>query len=207
MAEGKKVLSQSGISLSDVYDVEGSRAGIERLDDAEVKAVHELGGTIFSERMGGIIKRRTTGALNQSTNFAQTISDFESDSITRITGISVIASLDRINFMSVCVLEPGGGLEFPIWAWDSATDPAISIRWDDSGAGAANEFLLRPLNAHNLPSFLFGTNQRRVVPQVIIRGVTDAFGAGTVTTIIQIYEAFADRGSGLSSFGLPVPSW
>ena len=43
-----KILSQAGISLADLYNVEGSIAGIEQLDTRELPIVHEMSGTIFS---------------------------------------------------------------------------------------------------------------------------------------------------------------
>lgn len=208
MAHSNKILSQAGISLADVYDIEGSVAGLEELDVSEVKGVHELGGTIFSERLQGAIDRRTTGAIAQNTDWDIILTAL-GNIPTRILGVLVFTDDSaRIGHATVSVRNPTEGRELPIFVWDSA-EGVITIRMEDDGAGVANHVALAnggSLNITKLPSMLIGTELPVTVDEMAFRGRTSAFGAGTVTITALIYRAFTQIG-GISSYGLPVPSW
>ena len=203
-----KILSRSGVSLADMYDVVGSIAGVEELDTQEVRVFHEMGGTLFSERLSGGVRFESPGALAQSTNW-DVVMDLEFVSILRILGMQVfVSTLARTDFATVSVRDNEEGMEMPIWAWDSAVDQEIQARFEVNAATVGNKFLLRPNNpsAQMLPSFLLGNSQRQTIGQLVFRGRTTAFGAGTVTPQFVGFFIFAQL-LGLSSFGVPIPSW
>jgi len=202
-----KVLSRAGVSLADTYDVEGSIAGIEQLESREVTLVHEMGSTIFSERYSGNIRNLSGGAVNQSTVWAKTIEDLPGFAF-RVFGISVfVSAVDRITMASVAVRNPVSGREMPIWAWDVAVDVETRIQYSNDGAGASTTQFLTPrvLNT-NLPHMMSGNKQPQHISSLVFRGVSSGFGAGTVTAIARIHIGFGQIG-GISSKGLPIPSW
>jgi len=200
-----KILSQSGISLADAYDVQGSIAGVERLDSEEVKTVHEMGGTMFSERFQGALRRRETGDIAQNTNWAQLITDLPAGP-SRVFAVAVFAESDDVSHAVVSIRDPVSEREVPIWQWNTGVDTANLSLWQDSGAAVAAIFYLRPLVLMGIPSFIIGGDQRVPVPDIAFRGRTTAFGAGTVNVILTLYIGHTHVG-GLSSFGLPIPSW
>ena len=67
-----KILAQAGISLADVYDVEGSIAGTDELLSEDVSLVHEMGGHMMSERCRSFVVTLATGDQIQNANFAAT---------------------------------------------------------------------------------------------------------------------------------------
>jgi len=203
-----KVLSQAGISLADVYDVEGSIAGVEQLQADEIQVVHEMGATIFSERLSGAIRRATTGAILQSTAWDIILVDLPNVP-ARVLGVFVFTDASaRVSNVSVHIRNPLSGREIPIFAWDS-NENTMAIRMDDNDTGpAAREFLATNMNVANMPSMLIGDRQPQSVQNIAFRGLTLAFGAGNVTVTALIYIAFTQIGGmGVSSYGLPIPSW
>jgi len=200
-----KVLGQAGISIADTYDVEGSIAGVEELDSHSVKTVHEMGSTIFSERLSGGFSRMGSGDILQSTSWDLTF-DLSAIPIVRVMNVIVISdNAGRIAHCNVSVRDDPDGREVPIWIWDAGPDIVTSIRTEDSGVGVADQFTLRP-GITQLPSMLLGTDQSQPVNLLTFRGVTTAFGAGTVNPRAIIHTMFATVG-GISSFGVPIPSW
>lgn len=201
-----KILSQTGISLADTYDVEGSIAGVESLQSEEVALVHEMGQTIFSERLSTTLRRSTSGSIIQGAAWKVTVADLPATP-ARVLGVSVIADLDRIEKASLAVADPLSSREMPFFVWDTNTDASIPVRWDDSGGGTVSEFFLRPLGGYlGTPLFFGGGDQPQTVPDLIFRGLSTTFGAGNVVCVATIYIAFAQVG-GISSKGLPIPSW
>lgn len=210
-----KVLSKSGDSLADLYDVEGSVAGIEDLYAREVSTIHEMGGTIFSERMGGDIRRLLSGAIGQSTNISVVDSTMP-PGITRILGASVIVNTAaRMTSLMLAVRDPSVGREFPFFVWTS-NQAEETIRIVENGAAVANMNYLVPLVGTVLPTFIFGGGQPAAgqVPDVVMRGTSSAFGAGTVSVFGLVYVASANPAGitddpiiPLISRGLPVPGW
>lgn len=204
-----KILSQSGISLADVYDIEGSIVGVDSLQAREVQLVHEMGQTIFSERITGDVERITSGAIAQSTNFNTVLATF-GVGVTRILGVLVLTTAtSRLSMVTVLVRDAFAGREIPIFVWDSNEDN-VSIRIEEDGGGVAGSTVLgSSLNLGVVPTMLIGADQpARSVNEIAVRGATAAFGAGTVTTTAMIYTAHtAVPGMGVSSYGLPVPSW
>jgi len=202
---GHNVQSQAGVSLSDVYDVVGGQAPIERLLTTEVPAVHDMASTIFSERLSGGVRRRETGDLGQSTFWDEIINDF-GEGITRIMGVAVLVDgLTRTENVSVSVSDPIAGREVPIFTWDNNFDLFREIRVEDAGV-IRNIRLLIPNPPTPSLSLLIGTDQPGSTPDIAFRGLTSAFGAGTVEHILVIYTASTAIG-GITGYGLPIPGW
>lgn len=206
-----KIRSQAGISLSDLYDVEGSIVGIEELISREVHLSHEMGAAVFSERLVARLRRMTTGDIAQNTDFSLQIADLPAGGF-RVLGVDVIADAGlRVNHAVVSMHSPGAnfGQDFPLWTFDQDfANTGRTVRMVDDDNAEANLTQLAPqLGMANLPSMGFGVDQRFNVPNIVFRGTTAGFGAGTVEVIALIYVAAADAGSGLSSRGLPLPSW
>lgn len=201
-----KVLSQSLVSLADMYDVEGSIAGVDQLVSEEVSLVHEAGATMFSERLSSAIRRRATAAIAQNTNIGEVITDLPLEP-SRILGIQVMnagsTTVARVASLNV-TLRDTGGREQMIWMWDGTVEVQQVV--DDGAAVAAFE-VLRPEPTFNLiPNFRVGAFAPQSVADLAMRGVTTGFGAGTVTLVLLVYLAFA-ADAAVSSFGLPIPSW
>ena len=204
-----KVLAQAGFSLADVYDVQGSIAGVDQLVTEEVHLVHEMGGTIFSERLGGAIIRATTGALNQSTTW-DVITTGLPAGIWRVEGVYVQSdTAGRSDRAQVSLRDINAGREFPLFVWDATNDFQSDIRIIENGAAVGNDAaLIQTSPVPNLPSLGIASGQRtqRVGEEIAFRGQTTAFGAGTITHTALIYIAFM-RLRGVSSIGLPIPGW
>ena len=202
-----KILSQAGNSLADVYDVEGSIAGIDQLETRELPIMHEMGATIFSERFGGVLVSATSAAVNQSTAWNIGLVGLPAH-VWRVFGIQVFVNATaRVDFCSICVRETVSGREMPIWAWDSAADSEYNVRFSDDGGAIATTIFLQPAAANKqLPHLMAGAGQPQAVAQLVFRGISSAFGAGTVTADVLTHVGFPDV-AGLSSRGLPIPSW
>jgi len=207
-----KILSQSGISLADSYDIQGSIVGIENLDSNNVSLVHEMGGTIFSERLQTNLTRLNPGATAQNT--AWNIQIPVPNSPSRIMACTVISDVTtRIDMCSLNISSPVGGREIVLWSWDSNNDGEQQIRFSNDGAAVATDILLLP--GYNLMPYLLtrtsGNVETREMGLLNFRGTTNGFGAGTVEPIMILGLARAtDRlpvPGQPSSHGLPVPSW
>jgi len=206
-----KILSRSGVSLADVYDVEGSIAGIEELQSREVQLVHEMATTIFSERVGAQILRISTGDIAQNITWDLLIPGLTSVPM-RLLGVAVVADDgSRVTRVQASIRNAAlitAGREIPFFLWHSGTDTSVPFRWVDNGAGVANESYLRqvsPLPA--LPGLLFGDDARRQVPAIVFRGNASGFGAGTVSVVLEVLVAWAESPENISSRGLPFPGW
>jgi len=201
-----KVLAKAGDSLADVYDVEGSIAGVEDLMSENVNLVHEMGSTIFSERFGTTIRRMATGAVAQNTVFDTVLVDLPAGAF-RILGVAVLADVAaRLSRVMVALQDPVAGRELPMFVWDSVQNVDLLIRIQDNN-NAINVNMV-----YLLPSFIMtpnmgsGVGQPQRVERIQMRGVTSGFGAGTVDTIAIIHIGLSEVG-GVSSRGLPLPSW
>jgi len=200
-----KVLAKSGDSLADLYDVVGSIAGVEELQSRDVQLLHEMGGTIFSERLSTRILSDTSGAVAQSTAIDTVILGFTTQPLARILGIFVFVDVTaRIADLAVSLEDDAAvGQGIPIWVWGGTEDV---VRMVDAGVGV-NAIALVPTAAFNLmPALMLGTPQPERTPNLTMRGNTSAFGAGTVEAIVHTLIAFPALG-GVSSRGLPLPSW
>ena len=201
-----KILSQAGISLADAYDVEGSIAGVEDLDSESVKTVHEMGATIFSERFSTQIFSILTGDLNQSTTIGVGLAGLPTVP-TRILGLVVITNVTaRIANVTVSLSTTVGTVEeFPIWTWSSGGGETTA-RFVIGGASGNQILLDSNLQYDRIPMIRAGTDQPQSIQSLVLRGATSAFGAGTVELELRALLAFSDIG-GISSYGLPIPSW
>ena len=201
-----KILSQAGNSLADVYDVEGSIAGIEQLETADLGLIHEMGATVFSERFTTVIRRIPSGNVTQNQNIGVTVSDLPTTP-TRILGCAIITDdASRLSRASLSVREPlPQAQEFPVWVWDGTNN--LAIRLADDGGAADFELLVGQDSASMLPSFGGGNGQPGMLAtELRLVARTTGFGAGTVFVTGLVYTAQTDVG-GISSRGLPIPSW
>jgi len=198
-----KILSQSGRSLADIYDAEGSIAGIDQLETRELPIVHEMGATVFSERFVTSIRRMASGALAQNTAISLALATLPSTP-TRLLGVAVISDVAaRVDRLAISLRDPGATNEIPVWVFDGNSTP---IEFADAGAGTATFDLLGAQQVFT-PSFVGGNGQPgRMVSDIAVRGDTTGFGAGDVFVRVFLHIAFAAAG-GVSSFGLPLPGW
>ena len=198
-----KILSQSGISLADMYDVQGSIAGIDELVSNDVSLVHEMGSTVFSERVSTAIRKVSVTGVLQSASFAPFIADLPA-SARKILGIQVSVSMaGRLANAVVSVRDPVGLREFPIWAWDATN--TSTLRVDDAGV-TDTIFLNRDLQFQYVPLLMLSSEFPLNIPHLVLRGTTTAFGGGTLDLSLLAHIAFTVQ-AGVSSFGLPIPSW
>lgn len=199
-----KILSQAGNSLADLYDVEGSIAGIDTLDTRELPIVHEMGHTVFSERLSGVMTNSSSGAVLQNATWDNELADL-GVTPSRIVGVAVFTTLSaRVSDVTVSVREPSTDREIPIFSWD-LNEGIIVGRIRAGGVSGATEFL-QNTTIGTLPSMLIGTDQPLPVDQIAFRGLTTGFGAGSVTVNLVLYRIFPQI-IGISSRGLPIPGW
>jgi len=202
-----KILSQSGITLADAYNVVGSIAGIDELLSNEVSLVHDLSGTLFSERYVTTFRRIISGDVLQSTNIDIIIANLPATP-TRLLGLCVMADdASRVSVAAVSVRDPlaSGGQEIPIWVWDRTN--ATVARFDDQGTVGAHEIMHGIPELTSVPTMIGGSGQGPgMVDGIALHAQSSAFGAGTVEMTVLMYFGFAFQ-QGLSSKGLPFPSW
>jgi len=210
-----KVLGKVGASLADVYDIEGSIAGVEQLDTDTVHSVHEMGATIFSERLSGEVFRLFFDDILQTVTLSASFAGLP-ETPFRLAGFTILietgleARITRLT-ASLSELDANGNAtqEIPFWSWDTTLGTTETVRVLDAGTTANFEKLLpAPGNWPQLPQLLTGSLQPGVVNGITVRGLTATFGAGDVDITCLAYILHADpAGSGVSSAGLPVPSW
>ena len=210
MAHSRKVLSQAGFSLADVYDVQGSIVGIEELEVSEVKAVHDLGPQIHSERLTTFIQINETVAVGQNTAFSF-LSAGHDDAVARVLGYIVFANVaGRVDRVCVGIQDPDTLREMPFFVWNTANDRESAFEWSEDGAAIATFVQFNTL-ATQLPSLVTRMGINRTMPRFILRGDTSGFGAGTVQIFMAMYIAFPNPVARVpgdpSSHGLPIPSW
>jgi len=210
-----KVLGKVGDSLADVYDVEGSIAGVANLDSDNVGLVHEMGAAIFSERLSGRIFRMLIDDVLQSVVIGASFQDMP-ETAFRMTGFQVLVEsglVARITRLTASLIElDGGGIatqDIPFWSWDTVLGTSETVRIRDVGVNANFELLIpAPNNPPQLPQTLTGLLQPERVNGITVKGLTAAFGAGDVDIICLAHILVANPvASGISSKGLPIPSW
>jgi len=199
-----KILSQSGISLADAYDVEGSIVGVDQLDSSQVSLVHEMGQTIFSERFSGVILREASSATLQDVNIDLPVTGLPMTP-SRIIAIRVsVGTTARMLRAAVMARDPTSGREMPLWVWDGTNETTIRIA--DEGP-IVDMIVLNPDPIFTLmPNMLTGVTQPRRVDEIILRARTSSFGAGDVNMSVAVFILFSEL-EGISSFGVPIPSW
>jgi len=196
------IQSKSGASLADVYDVVGSIAGIEELLSREVSLTHDMAATIFSERMSSRILQTTTGAISQTETIDAEIVGLPATPF-RVHGITLtdagVATVARMANMCVVMVAPDG-FETIIWMWDGTVE--VQRMEND-----VKQILMPEVGFANcLPTMGMGGDQPATVPQMFVRGNTLTFGAGTINIGIRTHISFSQL-EGVSSVGLPIPSW
>jgi len=204
-----KVLAQTGTSLADIYDVQGSVAGVDQLISEEVSLTHEMGATIFSERLAGAFERLTTGALLQNITFNITgvVSTLP---IYRVLGVYVQTDVAaRLTRAQVSLRDPTLGREIPMFIWDTANDIESQIDIIENGAAASVDTALIQANPGGaIPNLGIGVGQRlRVGGEIVLRGLTAGFGAGNVTVTALVHLAFTSVAELSNSRGVPIPGW
>jgi len=201
-----RILSQSGVSLADLYDIKGSIVGVEQLTTREISLVHEMGDTLFSERLSSNIQRGASGDIAQTLPFDVVLTGLPMTPF-RVLGIMVFAdAASRVSTCQVSLRDPLAGREVIIWSWQSTVDSTLTQRVVDDGGAAANVTYLRPVAPLLVPTMGFGTDQPQSVSEISMRGNTLTFGAGTVETFLLVHIAFSEI-KGISSYGLSIPSW
>ena len=199
-----KIQAQAGDSLADVYDVVGSIAGVEELESKTVQLLHEMGSTIFSERLRGDIRRNLSGAISQSTAFDVEVELSSPPGIVEAVCVFTNAT-GRLADVAVVIHQRSSGREIPIWVWDGTNED--TVRMDDDGGGISAQLVLRPLTEYTRsPIMWVGDEPHIFVDRLFLRGNSSAFGGGTVNVVVLAYRKFPEL-RGISSRGLPIPSW
>jgi len=207
-----KILSQSGTSLADTYDIEGSIAGVENLESESVHLVDALGGRVHSERLNAFVLNVASDTNAQNAAFA-TEAVVLPDCVNRILGIIAFVRVTaRVAHCTVNIRLAGTGGEFPIWSWDDALDDEYSIRLSESGAAVSTVIALRPsAQLQPFQQIVMRSGDEQTMPSFFLRGLTNGFGAGTVNINALIYIARPQVATvtpgTASSHGLPIPSW
>ncbi len=214
-----KFQSQAGASIADTYDVVASTLDLDEFNASQgVNPVEEMGGRVFAERVNSVmIKVEPAAPILQTITFDLTllgsVATPTPDSPTRLMSLSVMiaaAEATRIKSAAVYMRDLNLSREVCVWSWDIATDDEVECRWNDDGAGAAAFFLLRS-TANFLPELMTRAGNERVMPQLLFRGLSATFGAGTVNPICVAHLLRATTANPApgepSSHGLPIPSW
>ena len=210
-----KILSRAGVSLADIYDVKGSIAGIDQLETRELPIVHEMGATIFSERYSTTIRGIETGDIAQNITFEIALTNLP-QSPTRLLGLQVLTDVGaRILRCALSVTNPigaigggGGAQDMPIWVWDATNALFETATIFNDGASGNLDVLISHPASMLAPIMVGGLGQNRdMVTNLRLQGRTTGFGAGTVAITALLYLGFAFDTTGLSSFGVPFPSW
>lgn len=204
------IQARIGSSLAALYDVRGSIAGLEELRQEEIAVVHDMAVTAASERMSAGFRVQDSAPTNQNSVVTSLITGMPSG-IFRIEEIAVYSSDPATDYSEVCVSlrfdqEPGtNDQEIPVWVWGGS---AINARFVDGGVNAVRN-LFRPLpEFHAAPHLMVGLGQPQQVSEIVLRGLTSGFGAGTTIITLTAKLSFFDPGGlNRSVRGLPVPSW
>lgn len=207
----QKVLGDGGRSLADAYDVEGSIVGVDELDVRTIRGFHEMGSTMFSERLRATVRLISSGAIAASTNWDIILQGVEVTPSTRIAAVAVIVGTTaRVSHCNVSLHNVGNGRDLPLFLWDTVVDGEVFWRAQIDGGAVANNLLLLPtVNIPAIPSMMVrARGVQSGITEIAFRGRTTAFGAGTVTStaLFSTYH-LEDRGTVPSNEGLPIPSW
>jgi hypothetical protein len=207
-----KILSQAGDSLADSYDVVGSIAGVEDLISADVQLLHEMGGTIFSERLHSQTITLAAEGIEQNANFDATFAfDDLVDSPVRILGIQIVVNVAAsVQCCQVSIGGIGSSGEMPFFVYDHDDDEHGFIRLSVQGNAVATYYFLSPRQIQ-VPTLLTRTGDAGTMPGLVLRGFCTGFGAGTVNITSIIHIARAGQATPVAgdpkSHGLPLPSW
>jgi len=206
-----KILSQAGTSLADLYDVEGSVAGIDQLETRDLPIVHDMSGTLFSERCSGFVRRMVTGDILQNVTWDIVLDDLPAG-LVRVLGFIVMSdTIARTTLAQLSMRDPGTGREVPFFQWHSTNDLESIIRIVENGAAVGNQnMLINVSEPPKIPNLLISAGQPQRVQEIAFRGIASAFGAGTVEITALVYLAFSAIGGvpgNTTSRGIPIPGW
>ncbi len=206
-----KILSTTGISLADQYDVLGSSAPIGPLLSSEgVHLMHEMGGVIMAERLAaGFV--HATADVPQLTNFTVELTPpLPQVPMLRILGIivnqeeSTDIQIDHLTVLARDDAVFGSHSDMPMWVFDKTNIDDIRM---SPGDGTANLNCLRPQAEYTrLPFLMVGPTQRQQLAEIHLQGRTLGFGSGDRLITASVLFAFP-QSEGLSSRGIPLPSW
>ena len=207
-----RILSQSGKSLASTYEIDGSQIGVDELLSQDVSLLHEMGGTIFSERLRSQVITLATGSIGQNSEFEATF-EFDDlvDSPVRILGCQVVANaVTRVQLAQVSIQGVGSSGEFPFYIYDYDDAPAGLVILSIQGAAVDTYIQLSPRQIQ-VPTLITRKGDEGTMPGFVLRGLTTGFGGGTVqcTALINICRAgqATPVAGDPKSHGLPLPSW
>jgi len=211
MSHSRKILSQAGVSLADVYDVEGSVVGLENLDVSDIKGVHDLGPQIHSERLQVFNLIADSTAVAQNVTWNIELGAFP-DSINRLLSVFVMAdTAARTAHCAISIRDPLSLIDHVIWAWQSVVDIEANLLWAAPTVGTQVGLRVLAGPRGDVPTLIARTGASAAMPTLFFRGLSLGFGAGTVRVRALIQIARPDEGNPApgapSSHGLPIPSW
>jgi len=202
---GHNVQSKAGESLTDLYDVRGGQAPIERIETNVVQGVHELGATIQSERFSQTVRKVEHLGGGQSTNFNVSIGNLP-DGVWKVDSVYVTVSSDASRLTKCCAgFRSAQQRDVPLWVWDENNSRILLIESDALGNGV---IVLSPDPVFSaFPQLASGLDQPASISELFLSGTLGAFGAGTEDIKAWFKISFCDVPGIVSPRGLPIPSW
>jgi len=188
-----KTLTDNGRKLADLYRTRGTKFGLEAVDTTQVVLTHDMGREIGNERLAYELLWATKSGVSQSTNFNTAITvPFDTFQLLAVN-VSTDSG-DGGKFAEIYVqVDNYNSAGAPIWLWNSTTGTfmnAPDYKYTIGGATADRDLFL-PL-VERTPLTLPGreqpsvANAKRTVRHIQFKGVTNAFGAGTVDLACQL---------------------
>lgn len=215
----RKILGKSGESLGASYDVEGSQVAIKTLKDEEgVSLVHEMGGVQFSERLFMRILNWNTGALSASSSFyVRSTSAGWAASLpapaasVRIYSVqAMVETSDGFNGSvtrcSILAHDEDNDNDCPIWVYNGTAEVQLNMHLAGSAVTAWDVGTRQSNIGQMSPVMLQGGSRVGQIDELVLSGTMAAFGAGTRTVHAVVLIGSTDP-EGLSSVGVPIPSW
>jgi len=201
-----RILGTTGTSLADVYEVDGSIVDIDNLLSRDVNLVHDLGATMWAERVSQRLVQFTVAGVLQSADFGEVIFALP-NTPARILAMTVF--VDTASRLVRCAVSLrnntlSASVEQPIWAWDEATE--FTIRMAIGAGGVDLLTLLSKQEVDRIPLTRLGEDSPESMESLVVRGTTTGFGAGTLDITVNTLIEFAGL-SGVSSHGVPLPGW
>jgi len=208
------ILGRPGFSLADVYEIEGSSVGVDDLQTKEVHLVHELGGQIVGERLRTFLHHFESADNLQSVAFD--VADGQLNDVPcRILGLCVTTdTIARLTGVQVSLESADNAFgEFPLFVWSTGNDTETAFRYSQPGASPSTEGYLSVTDANQMQAHptLAARGEDDLMGNLVMRGDTAAFGAGTVKIHVMALIARCERIPSApgdpKNFGLPFPSW
>lgn len=204
--------ARGGQSLALLYDLEGGKlASGAEVNDHEIALTHDLGAQLFAEALRTRIRRLEALAVAQSTAFNIILTNLPN--FAKLLGWWVhtsaasVASIDNVSLW----LENPAGNSLLLWQWDSTTGSGVVAR-----PGGTTDLILLPSAASSAhwPQrdliFRGFNDDDSNFSNLTMRGITAAFGAGTINIRAEVLLAlfsFPAIGALGSQPAAPLPSW